>query len=224
MATTHAAMAKDKTGERFGRLVVLGRAVTLRYWLCRCDCGAEKAIAGSSLARGLTESCGCLRSELQSARAIERFTTHGLHDHRLYGIYQGILQRCNNPKCQSYRRYGARGIRCLFRDFSHFYRWSMANGHAPHLSIDREKNEGHYSPGNCRWADMKTQGRNRSDNRLLTIHGTSRCVSEWAEAACISPRSVITRLRKGWTPEQAVLTPINKEMSRAGVAMPRRGA
>ena len=65
-------MAKliDMTGQRFGRLTVIGRAEhTTPYenkhawWKCRCDCGEEVEISGMSLRRGFTQSCGCLRKE-----------------------------------------------------------------------------------------------------------------------------------------------------------------
>jgi len=63
----------DHAGQRFGRLTVLGRAPG-RYstgavcWLCRCDCGTEKVVAGQSLRAGLSRSCGCLRRETTAAR------------------------------------------------------------------------------------------------------------------------------------------------------------
>lgn len=52
-------------GHRSGRLLVLRRAGTVAkqsHWLCRCDCGREVTIAGTYLARGVTRSCGCLRT------------------------------------------------------------------------------------------------------------------------------------------------------------------
>lgn len=53
-------------GQRFGNLVVLERAGSNKsgeaLWLCRCDCGVEKAIPGSPLRRGATRSCGCGQS------------------------------------------------------------------------------------------------------------------------------------------------------------------
>lgn len=62
----------DLAGQRFGRLTVLQRAGSDAYnnamWLCRCDCGNEKAIAGVSLRSGATRSCGCLHQEMPTLR------------------------------------------------------------------------------------------------------------------------------------------------------------
>ena len=59
----------DEIGNRYGRLIVLNRAGMSKHgfamWLCRCDCGNEVTIRGSSLRNGSTptKSCGCLRNE-----------------------------------------------------------------------------------------------------------------------------------------------------------------
>ena len=62
--------AKDETGKRYGRWTVIGKASS-RYrsimWLCRCDCGTERAIKGWNLRGGHTKSCGCAR-KLSEAR------------------------------------------------------------------------------------------------------------------------------------------------------------
>jgi hypothetical protein len=62
----------DLAGHRFGRLFVLSRAENnssgKSMWLCRCDCGAEKKVAGRMLREGRTSSCNCLRNELSSQR------------------------------------------------------------------------------------------------------------------------------------------------------------
>jgi hypothetical protein len=67
-------------GRRFGRLVALhakSRPHSHRgqtVWLCKCDCGNTKAIARSSLVRGLTRSCGCLLDEYVNSTRL----AHGL--------------------------------------------------------------------------------------------------------------------------------------------------
>lgn len=68
----------DLTGQRFGRLTVIEYDHAEHdgaHWLCKCDCGTEKVIAGYLLRNGATKSCGCLKSDasraaLDKARAV----------------------------------------------------------------------------------------------------------------------------------------------------------
>lgn len=74
------AKAKDLTGQRFGRLVVVdlneeesskprknGKHTTKRrYWNCLCDCGNTCVVREKSLIEGDTKSCGCLMKEIAS--------------------------------------------------------------------------------------------------------------------------------------------------------------
>lgn len=58
----------DITGQRFGKLVVLGKGESKgpgrTTWNCLCDCGNKKIIRGDALKSGYTKSCGqCLRNE-----------------------------------------------------------------------------------------------------------------------------------------------------------------
>lgn len=57
----------DLTNIKFGRLEVIEFAGINKHhqatWLCKCDCGNEKIIRGNSLRRGITKSCGCIRTE-----------------------------------------------------------------------------------------------------------------------------------------------------------------
>ena len=59
---------KDLSGQRFGRLVALSKGkkdkASHQYWICKCDCGNIVEINSDNLRRGLTQSCGCLHSEM----------------------------------------------------------------------------------------------------------------------------------------------------------------
>ncbi len=57
---------KDLTGQKFGRLAVLGFAFTRNtknYWECRCVCGNNCCVSTSQLTTGETVSCGCKNDE-----------------------------------------------------------------------------------------------------------------------------------------------------------------
>ena len=204
----------ELTGVRFGRLVAVRPASPPSYWLCRCDCGQEKSVFLGSLRRGLTTSCGCFQREVASRLGIGT-RKHGLWTHRLYNLFMQIKYRCENPRSSNYENYGGRGIKCRFRGPVSFIRWGLDNGYRRGLSIDRIDNDGPYSPANCRWVAGKEQARNTRRNRILTINGVSRCAAEWAESAGIPYATVKTRLRKGWSHQRAVLTPVNELFSRA---------
>lgn len=87
---------------------------------------------------------------------------------RIYKIWQGMRQRCNNPNDKDYMLYGGRGIKVCPEwdcDAEPFILWSLENGYADNLSIDRINTNGDYCPENCRWATSTQQIRNRRMQR-----------------------------------------------------------
>jgi hypothetical protein len=71
---------KDLTGKRFERLSVIGlqgKSSGHLMWTCKCDCGKEITVRGSSLTSGNGKSCGCLHSELAKISAKEMGTRYG---------------------------------------------------------------------------------------------------------------------------------------------------
>lgn len=59
---------KEEVGNKYGLLTILEKTQDRDekgnvIWLCRCDCGKTKKVAGTLLRRGLVSSCGCLKSK-----------------------------------------------------------------------------------------------------------------------------------------------------------------
>ena len=58
---------KDLTGQKFDRLIVIGRDINDRWgrarWICECDCSNIVTVAAGMLVSGNTRSCGCFHKE-----------------------------------------------------------------------------------------------------------------------------------------------------------------
>src|SRR5579864_5993904 len=90
-----------KKGELFGRLLVTrGGSNVVRV---RCVCGKRKPLKAEYLKYSGVSSCGCLHE-------ISHYK-HGLTKTYWYNAWMSIRQWCGNPKCRTYRWYGARGIK-----------------------------------------------------------------------------------------------------------------
>jgi hypothetical protein len=154
----------DLAGKRFGRLVV-GAYVGDGKWSCTCDCGTVVVVRGYDLRGGDTKSCGCLARELSRAR----LTTHGMSRSREYRTWQGMKQRCLNPRAPNFDNYGGRGIPIYADYIPSFEAWFADAGPRPlDTSLDRPDVNGGYLPGNMQWADAKQQARNKRLRRKST--------------------------------------------------------
>ena len=182
----------EETGNRFGRLLVLGRHLTntkWAYWLCICDCVKEKIVRSDHLRSNKIQSCGCLR--LESIK--ESCTVHG-HNRKgvrspTYTSWREIFHRCCNPKYGTYHRYGGRGISFdpKWRSFEAFL--EDMGERPPGHTLDRVNVDGMYTKDNCRWATKKEQARNTSANNRVLYEGREVLLIALAESLGVNPDS-----------------------------------
>lgn len=186
----------------------------------RCTkCGAEKGesefYSDRSRRSGLSDGCkSCVLVERAAHRAAnrEKLKLQARVDRRLVperGIWHAMNARCASPASTQYANYGGRGIRVCDRWRGSFEAFVADMGPRPSAShsIDRIDVNGHYEPGNCRWATQAEQSRNKRDNRLVTAFGKTLCLAQWADETGV-PASVIGhRISRDWSAEAAVTTP-----------------
>jgi ribosomal protein S27E len=160
-------------GTKVGRLEVLelyvseSRGNKSRYFRCKCDCGNEKFIFFDSIRKGTTKSCGCLKREVDSAKAKamgDSNVRHGMSRTRIYKIWDGMRARCDNPNTDGFEDYGGRGITYDPRwiDFVNFYE-DMKNGYSDTLTLERIDVDGNYFKSNCVWVTHAEQQKNKQN-------------------------------------------------------------
>lgn len=188
-------------GQQFGRLTVIGmddRNTRKTYWICQCSCGNMKSVRSDSLQNGAIKSCGCLKKETDAINLVKNHS-HKMSGSRLYGIWQGMKGRCNNPNDARYDRYGGRGIVVCEEwqnSFENFYNWAIQNGYSDELTIDRKDNDGNYEPGNCRWSSNQEQCNNRCTNVKITIGNATKTLTEWCRIFELDFKTINARYKR----------------------------
>lgn len=209
------------TGERFGRLLAVkyaGHRGRNRVWLCRCDCGNETTVEAGMLRYGDTQSCGCLHRDRARDANIKHGGSGGWKgpQPRLYSVWAGMKRRCFNLNDSGYVNYGGRGITVCaeWMSFDPFRKWALSNGYRDDLTIERNDNDGNYTPGNCRWATKSEQNSNSRHCRFLTHKGQTRTIAQWAEVVGMNRDTLRNRLNRGWAIDQALTAPVESKFKR----------
>ena len=132
---------------------------------------------------------------------------------KLYRVWDGIVQRCYNPKASNYHNYGGRGIDMddeWRNDFQIFEDYCLSNGWKDGLQIDRIDNNKGYAPNNVRFVTRKQNLRNKRNNHLITYNGETMCVADWCARLGINDSTVWRRLSSGWSVEDTLTKPLQK--------------
>ena len=143
-----------------------------------------------------------------------------MSERSLRDIHHGMIRRCHDPRRKDYPKYGGRGIKVCqeWREsFDTFRQWALTHGYKDGMTLDRICNNRGYGPDNCRWITGKQQGYNRKTNRYITIDGETHTLEEWARIKGIGPDTIKHREDRGWSIQDAILTPVGVRRERGAV-------
>lgn len=125
--------------------------------------------------------------------------------------FKNMRKRCKNPNDKSYKHYGGRGITCdAFPTFRH-----LIDAIGPRTSVDQEldriNSNGHYEPGNVRWATRSEQERNKRKTVLYKYRNKELPLRVWAKELGLSQGLLVYRIfEKGMSFEEAVTQPVRR--------------
>lgn len=190
-------------GDVFGRLTVVDNTLSIgNRAACkvRCSCGKSEdfIVKQSYLKKGATRSCGCLLDEARK--------THGEAMTRLYHIWKGMKDRCRHSNRNYAKWYVENGISYSseWEQYIPFRDWALSHGYSASLTLDRIDSTKGYSPSNCRWATREEQSNNKSNNVILEHDGKLMTISQWARHLGIKESLIRSRIRAGWSDEDAL--------------------
>lgn len=148
--------------------------------------------------------------EFRSNNMHPNFTNkrHGMYGTPTYRTWQSMKARCLNPKSDNFKWYGGRGISICQRwmSFSNFFDDMSIRPNG--CTLDRIKNDGNYSPDNCKWSTVTEQRNNKSDSILITLDGKSMSIDEWSLFIGINRGTLSSRYKRGWSHKRILTCPI----------------
>lgn len=191
-------MDNKKPIDRIGDVYGVMEIISIRYdgpkgnkiYHCKCkECGYES-----------NYSLGMLKRNPQ-CRHVQ---TRNWRSRRLSHIFSGMKTRCNNSNDDSYKEYGAKGIRICdewMNDSEKFENWAYKNGYDENtpfgkLTIDRIDSTGNYCPENCRWVTLENNAKFKSTTRTIEVDGEIYTGRDWALKLGLGTNVINTYIRK----------------------------
>jgi hypothetical protein len=189
-----------KEGEMFGNIKYIkdsNKVGRERHAIFQCFCGKIFDSSVGHIKSTHTKSCGCLKLKKGFANLPE------------YTAWEGMKQRCNNPKAGHYEIYGGRGISVFeeWNTFENFYNY-MGKRPSKFHSLDRINTNGNYEPGNVKWSTKKEQSKNRNVTIFLSLFGIRKTLGEWSEITGIKFNTLRSRMDAKWPKSLLLSTPI----------------
>lgn len=192
----------DLTGMVFNNLKVIRYSKTKNTnscWICECLlCGNETEVTRPNLRSGNTKDCGCTKSKKLSITSLK----HGKSKTSTWNSWSKMKYRIKKGSEHS----PIYGKITMDESWNKFENFLFDMGERPEgKTIDRIDNTKGYYKWNCRWATVREQNRNRSNNVVLTFNGKSMCITEWCEETGLHRETIRRRLKKGLPIEKVLI-------------------
>lgn len=169
-----------------------------------CDCGNLQTTNMGNFKRKPEKVCTAC-SIKSVAKQKEKYL---IKDRALYAIWKAMNWRCDSVK--GHPAYLKKGIQVCAEwsennpeGFNNFIKdMHPRDGNKTLERIDNTKG---YCADNCKWASMKEQQNNRENNHTLLYKGKECTLQQVADDVGIKSNTLLYRLRRGWSLEDAIL-------------------
>lgn len=131
----------DMVGKKVGKLTVVSRVEfsVPTKWLCKCECGREREVLGSTLRKETITSCGCMNDRAKKETVA-------------YKAWVRMKKKCTLENDPSYKLFGGKGIKLCeaWLSFENFLA-DMGNP-TEKMYLDRKDRSGDFTRENTFWS------------------------------------------------------------------------
>lgn len=195
----------DLTGKKFGLLEVVRQLPTRitpnktkqTMWECRCDCGEVVSVRAGDLRR---RDGKAIRACHSCANTVHGHTAPGWQS-ITYQAWRSMIGRC--ARCIDYLEKGITVCDRWRTSFAHFLS-DLGERPGREYTLDRMNNDGHYEPGNCRWATKTEQARNTKANVWIEIGERRMLLTDWLTEVGMTSGTYYHRISRGLSPAEVI--------------------
>lgn len=131
--------------------------------------------------------------------SVEKMSDTAYKNYKEYSSYKSMKNRCSitNSSLKNYKTYVNNKITICERwleSFENFYE-DMGPIPSSEYSLDRIDNLKGYYKENCRWADIFTQNRNKSNSVFIYYNNEYKILEDWAKILNIPPATLKYRYK-----------------------------
>lgn len=174
------------------------RALRPGVFLCRCGCG-----------RTFHKQSTILKAK-QTIKQHCPFCTNSKSSHSLYPVWKQIKQKCTNEKHKQYHLYGARGSKVAFKNFIHFYHWSIQNSYCKGKQLYCPFGQD-FSPDNCQYKRPSEIARIKKGVIQISAYGKTKTAAEWSRELDMPYNYFLEAYKAGYR-DLALIKHIKKKM------------
>lgn len=167
----------DYTGQKFGRLTAIefshyNKKNKSTQWLFKCRCGNEHIANVSSVKRGFTKSCGCIRKDSpNNSSGVKRYTKRGYRHSKTFYSWRNMQNKCYDEDYSTYKNYGGMGVMVCEHWLGEqgFVNFLDDVGERPDgMFLDLIDKNGDFEPSNYNWITIEELRRNSKKNKKVS--------------------------------------------------------